>query len=162
MASVRNWTCISESIDAERGGSSLTLPKTQDLAPKHWAHNCFEEYAMRSELKSIVQWLEGTDETYWASKIALAKNCLATMRQRTKPINDPGKPGSGSAQARVVSPDLGKLNRAIPHVESMLYAMRRKERVKALESGRVAVAELVMTRRSAEYPKPASVSVVPL
>jgi hypothetical protein len=117
---------------------------------------------MRSELRGIVQWLERTDETYWTSKTALAKNCLATMRQRAKLINDPSEPGSGSAQACVVNPDLGKLNRAIPHVEAMLYAMRGKERVKAVESGRAAVAELGMTRRSAEYPKPATVSVVPL
>jgi hypothetical protein len=117
---------------------------------------------MRSELTGIVQWLERTDETYWASKTALAKNCLATMRQRVKSINDPSKPRSGSAQACVVNPDAGKLKRAIPHVEAMLYAMHAKERVKALESGRAAVAELGTTRRSADYPKPAAVSVVPL
>jgi hypothetical protein len=53
---------------------------------------------MQSELKGIVQWLDGTDETQWASKIALAKNCLATMRQRAEPIEDPNKPGSRSTQ----------------------------------------------------------------
>jgi len=50
---------------------------------------------MKSELESIAQWLEGRDETQWVHQIALAKTCLATMRQRAKPIKDPNKPGSG-------------------------------------------------------------------
>lgn len=97
---------------------------------------------MKSELESIAQWLEGTDETQWVHQIALAQACLSTMRQRAKRIKDPNKPGSGSAQPLVVNPDAVKLNRAIPHVEAMLYAMRGKDRVKALESGRAAIAEL--------------------
>jgi hypothetical protein len=93
---------------------------------------------MQSELKSIVEWFEGTDEMQWASKIALAKNCLATMRQRAKPVKDPRKPGSGT----VVNPHAEKINKAIPHVEAMLYAMQGRGRAKALESARAAVAEI--------------------
>jgi hypothetical protein len=87
---------------------------------------------MQSELKGIVQWLDGTDETQWATKIALAKNCLATMRQRAEPIEDPNKPGSRSTQPPVVNRDAAKLNKAIPHVEAMLYAMQDRGRAKAL------------------------------
>jgi len=97
---------------------------------------------MQSELKSIVQWLEGTDEAQWTSKTALAENCLATMRQRAKPIEDPSKPGSRSAQPAVVNPDAAKLNKAIPHVEAMLHAMHGRDRAKALDSAKAAVAEM--------------------
>ena len=97
---------------------------------------------MQSELKSILQWLEGTDETQWASKIALAENCLATMRQRAKPVKDPSKPGCRSAQPVVVNPDAAKLNKAIPHVETMVYAMHGRDRAKALESAKAVVAEM--------------------
>lgn len=93
---------------------------------------------MQSELRSIFYWLEGTDETQWASKIAMAKNCLATMRQRAKPVKDPSKPGSGT----VVNPNAEKINKAIPHVEAMLYALHGRGRTKALESARAAVAEM--------------------
>src|ERR1017187_4505799 len=93
---------------------------------------------MQSELRSIFYWLEGTDETQWASKIALAKNCLATMGQRAKPVKNPSKPGSGT----VVNPHAEKINKAIPHVEAMLSAMQGRDRAKALESARAAVAEM--------------------
>jgi hypothetical protein len=93
---------------------------------------------MQSELKGIVHWLKGTDEMQWASKTALAKNCLATMRQRAKPVKDPNKPGSGT----VVNPHAEKINKAIPHVEAMLSAMQGRGRAKALESATAAVAEM--------------------
>ncbi|HEV8038273.1 MAG TPA: hypothetical protein VGP62_05365 [Bryobacteraceae bacterium] len=97
---------------------------------------------MKSELESIIRWLEGKDETKWADQIALAEECLNTMRQRAKPVQDPSKSQSRSVQSPLPNREVEKINKAIPHVEAMLKVMRAKDRKKALEIGRAAVAEL--------------------
>ncbi len=79
-------------------------------------------------LSTIIHSLEGTGEVAWDDHTESAKECLYEMFQMSTP-------GVASAVDNLASQ---KLSRAIPHVKSMLTAIRRGDRVTAVEHGKAA------------------------
>ena len=83
-------------------------------------------------LRTIVQSLEESGEIAWDDHIESGKECLYEMFQMTGP-------GATPAAELAVSRNL---NTAIPHVKSMLQAIRRQDRARAVEHGKAAFAAM--------------------
>jgi hypothetical protein len=83
-------------------------------------------------LRSILQSLEDADEIAWDDHIESGKECLYEMFQMT---------GPGATPAADV-PVSENLSTAIPHVKSMLSAIRRRDRAMAVEHGKAAFAAM--------------------
>ena len=79
-------------------------------------------------LSSILQSLEEADDIAWDDHIESGKECLYEMFQMSTQ-------GVASAVDHQASQ---KVNRAIPHVKSMLSAIRRRDRDTAVEHGKAA------------------------
>jgi hypothetical protein len=78
-------------------------------------------------LQSIVQSLESGDTAEWDDQIESLKSCLYEMHQMSRPSHG-------------YQPVSQRLNQAVPHVKSMLSAIRRKDQASALNSGKAALA----------------------
>lgn len=78
-------------------------------------------------LQSIVQSLESGDGLEWDDQIESLKSCLYEMHQMSRP-------------SRAYQPVCERMNQAVPHVKSMLSAIRRKDHVAAVSSGKAALA----------------------
>jgi len=94
----------------------------------------------KNSLKSILDWLAGTDEGGWEHQIELGEQCKSDMERLARPIYRGAKARSHGALGPERDPNAGKLNRATPHVRAMLTAMRNRNRAAALEHGRAALA----------------------
>ena len=91
-------------------------------------------------LRSTLQSLETVDETTWDDQIESIKACLYEMHQMSAPLFRAYKKDALNAHSPAHNPICDKLNRALPHVKSMLSAVRQKDRAAALESGKAALA----------------------
>jgi hypothetical protein len=91
-------------------------------------------------LRTIIQSLETTDEIAWQDQIESAQDCVFEMHQ----MNHGRAMVSEGVQKRlpVANPHCEKLDRAIPHIKTMMTAIRRRDQSAALESGRLALAEM--------------------
>jgi hypothetical protein len=95
----------------------------------------------RSLLESIVRWLQSADprdESAWQAQTELAQACLAEMMVLSEPISH----AKGSTSRYVHRPVAEKLNRAMPHVQAMLTAMRERDRFSAVAHGETAFRRL--------------------
>ena len=88
-------------------------------------------------LIQIVRSLETGDPSVWDEQNESGKYCLLEMHQMTVPAYK----GSRTDGADPETARQG-IKRAIPHVNSMLRAIRRKDPAAALESGKLALAEM--------------------
>jgi len=89
-------------------------------------------------LIGILQSLETGDPSVWDDQNESGKYCLLEMHQ----MATPGYTGSRGELGSNPGPARERLRRAIPHVNTMLRAIRRKDQVAALESGKLALAEM--------------------
>ena len=97
----------------------------------------------RGLLQSIVQSLEKTSPNGKDDQIESGKQCLYEMHQMSRPLYKGYKTDNGpNAKAPARVPLSDKVNRAIPHVKTMVSAIRRNDQATALESGKAALAEL--------------------
>ena len=64
------------------------------------------------------------------------------MHQMSGPLYKAYRSDSLNANSVAQSSLPGKLNRAMPHVRTMVIAIRHKDRTRALESGKAALAEM--------------------
>jgi hypothetical protein len=92
-------------------------------------------------LRSILVSLQSSEKVRWEDQIELAGECSYEMHQMARPLyrgytTDPVK------KAPVLVMVSERAAKAIPHVKSMVRAIRRKDQVAAVESGRAALAEL--------------------
>ncbi len=92
----------------------------------------------RDKLKSILEWLAGTDEAEWERQIESGEECRSEMERMARPVYGRTRRSQGPER----NPDTPKLNRAIPHVRAMLTAMRSRNRAAALEHGKAALAAM--------------------
>src|SRR5262245_8921475 len=92
-------------------------------------------------LRSIVQSLEAVDRLGWDDLIESGKECLYEMHQMTKPSYRAHRGAGSDAKFPMRIPDSEGLRRAMPHVKSMVAAIRCKDRATALESGKAALAQ---------------------
>src|SRR5690242_1095697 len=88
-------------------------------------------------LIKIVQSLETGDPSAWDDQNESGKYCLLEMHQMSVPAYKGSQADRSNSE-----PAREKLKLAIPHVNSMLRAIRRKDRVGALASGKLALAEM--------------------
>jgi len=77
----------------------------------------------------------------WEDQVESGRECLYEIHQMARPKyqayrNDP------SSKSPTLVPVYERAARAIPHVKSMVRAMRRKDQALAVESGRAALAEM--------------------
>ena len=86
----------------------------------------------KETLTGILEWLAETDDAEWERQIEIGEQCRSDMEREARPVYGRRKP----------NPDAPRLNRAIPHVRAMLTAMRSRNRVAALEHGRLALATM--------------------
>ena len=91
----------------------------------------------KNSLKSIVGWLEGTDEAGWESQIKFGEECRSDMERMARPTYERG---NRSFEGPGRDPNAPRLNRANPHLRAMLSAMRSRNRAAALEHGKAALA----------------------
>jgi hypothetical protein len=100
----------------------------------------------KSLLHSILRSLETVDDAGWDDQTESGNACLYEMHQMSRSLYKPFRSDrlNGNALAQDSHPE--KLTRAIPHVRSMVIAIRHKNQAQALESGRAALAEMNGTR----------------
>jgi hypothetical protein len=96
----------------------------------------------KSLLESIVRRLKTDapqDDAEWLAQTELVQACLAEMAEMSEPTVNPSK---GATSRYVHRPVADKLNRAMPHVRSMLTAMRQRDRATALAHGETTLQRL--------------------
>jgi hypothetical protein len=93
-------------------------------------------------LQSILQSLEAGDEILWDDQTESGNACLYEMHQMSGRLYKAYKSDNLNAHSVVQSSLPEKLSRAMPHVRTMVIAIRNKDQMRALESGRAALAEM--------------------
>lgn len=96
----------------------------------------------KSLLESIVRWLKNEtpqDDAEWQAQTELVQACLSEMMEMSKP---PVNAFRAATSRYVHRPVVNKLNGAMPHVRSMLTAMKDRDRTTALAHGETAVQRL--------------------
>jgi hypothetical protein len=96
----------------------------------------------KSLLQSILQSLETVEEAGWDDQTESGNSCLYEMHQMSGSLYQPYRADRLNANSRAESGLPEKLNRAIPHVRTMVIAIRHKDQARALESGKAALAEM--------------------
>ncbi|MFN7992237.1 MAG: hypothetical protein U0Q18_01460 [Bryobacteraceae bacterium] len=91
-------------------------------------------------LQSIVQSIETGDHGAWDDQIESLRSCLYEMHQMSRPVYRAYKTDGQAGKAPVQQPVSERLNQAVPHVKSMLTAVRKKDAAAALTCGRAALA----------------------
>jgi hypothetical protein len=82
--------------------------------------------ASRADLKNIVQWLRGHDESQWPDQIRLLSDTITDLENSTD----------------LKTPQTTAIDVAMPHLIKMLIAMKSRKRVAALDQGQMALALL--------------------
>ena len=93
-------------------------------------------------LESIVRGLKTEppqNDAEWQAQTDLVQACLAEMVEMSEP---PVNPSKRATSRYVHHPVADKLNRAMPHVRSMLTAMRERDRTTALAHGETTLQRL--------------------
>ena len=96
----------------------------------------------KSLLQGILRSLETVDDTGWDDQTESGTACLYEMHQMSGSMHTPYKPDKLNAASQSPGNLAEKLTRAIPHVRTMVIAIRHKDRATALESGKAGLAEL--------------------
>jgi hypothetical protein len=96
----------------------------------------------KSLLQSILRSLETGDETRWDDQTESGNACLYEMHQMSGALYKAYRSDRLNADSLVQSTLPDKLNRAMPHVRTMVIAIRHKDQTRALESGKAALAEM--------------------
>ena len=76
-----------------------------------------------TDLKNIVQWLRGHDESQWPDQIRLLSDTISDLEDSTESK----------------TPQAAAIDVAMPHLIKMLTAMNGRKRVAALEEGQAAL-----------------------
>ena len=93
-------------------------------------------------LLTIIRSLETAGDAEWDDQNELGKECLYEMHQMTRPTFHAYRMDSSDAKWPTHIPSSAKLSRAMPHVKSMVSAIRRRDQATALGSGKAALAAL--------------------
>jgi hypothetical protein len=98
----------------------------------------------KSDLKDIIEWLatDDTDEENWRENFELAEHTVFDMRNMSRRADPPAKKGSGAEKMPDDVPQAARLVRAIPYARAMLAAMTGRNRARALEEARSALAAM--------------------
>ena len=92
-------------------------------------------------LSGILRSLENRGQVEWEDQAELGSECVYEMHQMARPQYH-GYRTNAPNQAPVLVPVSERAARAIPHMKSMVRAIRRKDQTAALDSGKAALAEM--------------------
>jgi hypothetical protein len=92
-------------------------------------------------LRSILGSLQSPDTNGWEDQVELGGECLYEIHQMARPLYQGYRPDALNRASAAVPVSL-RAARAIPHVKSMVRAIRRKDQAAAVQSGTAALAEL--------------------
>jgi hypothetical protein len=99
--------------------------------------------ASRTDLKNIVEWLRGGDESQWEGQTKLLSDTIAVFKELSRPIPHPDRSPNPSPRDLYSFPALpAGINEAMPYLRGMLTAMRGRSRQDALDYGEAAFALL--------------------
>ena len=93
-------------------------------------------------LQGILLSLETGDQTRWDDRTESGNACLYEMHQMAKPQYKAYKSDSLKTDSLVQRTIFDRLDRAMPHVRTMVIAIRHKDQTLAIESGKTALAEM--------------------
>jgi hypothetical protein len=96
----------------------------------------------KSLLQSILRSLETGEETRWDDQTESGNACLYEMHQMSGPLYKAYRSDRLNANSLAQSSLPAKLKRAMPHVRTMVIAIRHKDQTRALASGKSALAEM--------------------
>jgi hypothetical protein len=95
-----------------------------------------------TDLKNIVQWLRGRDESKWEEQTELLSETIAIFKELSRPT-PPLDSGQTPGRELYSFPALpARINEAMPHMRGMLAAMHVRSRQDALEYGEAALSLL--------------------
>ena len=92
-------------------------------------------------LRGILRSLQSADKVGWDDQVEAGGECLYEMHQMARPLYH-GYRTDAVNRGPAFVPVHQRAARAIPHVKSMVRAIRRKDQAAAAESGRAALAEM--------------------
>ena len=92
-------------------------------------------------LRGMLSQLRSPDSQGWEDQIELGGACLYEMHQMARPLYKGYRTDTLNGTPSLV-PVYERAARAIPHVKSMVRAIRRKDQIAAMESGVAALAEM--------------------
>ena len=92
-------------------------------------------------LRGILRSLHNTEKEGWDDHVESGGECLYEMHQMARPLYQ-GYRADAWNRAPVLIPVHERASRAIPHVKSMMRAIRRKDQAAAIQSGIAALAEM--------------------
>jgi hypothetical protein len=92
-------------------------------------------------LRGILWSLQTPDKVGWEDQVESGTACLYEIHQMARPMYRAYRTDAASKGPLLV-PVYERAARAIPHVKSMVRAMRRKDQAMAVECGRAALAEM--------------------
>lgn len=90
-------------------------------------------------LSGILRSLESAGKIGWEDQLELAGECSYEVHQMARVLYKGYKTDSVNKAAVPVAE---RAARAVPHVKSLVRAIRRKDQVAAVESGKAALAEM--------------------
>ena len=93
-------------------------------------------------LQSILSSLEKGDGNRWDDQTESGNACLYEMHQMSEPLYNAYRSDGQNANSQAQCTLSEKLNRAMPHVRTMVVAIRHKDQTTAIESGKAALAEM--------------------
>jgi hypothetical protein len=103
-------------------------------------------------LQTILQALQAPDQTGWDDHMESGKECLYEMHQMSR-ASFRTYLTAGSDKWPSHAPDGAWVTRALPHVKAMVSAIRRQDRVMAVESGKAALASVIDATKAPARPK---------
>ena len=92
-----------------------------------------------TDLKNIVQWLRGRDESLWEEQTKVLSDTIATFEELSCPIPGVDGPNNPSGESELLPAEAAGIEGAMPHLRGMLAAMRGHRRQDALDCGNQAL-----------------------
>ena len=98
--------------------------------------------ASREDVKIVLEWLHGSDESQWKIHTDLLSEAISELQGIARRVHRPEKSGSRSIESDFLPPGADEINTAMPHLMKMLGAMRSQNRAAAIKSGEAGLALL--------------------
>jgi len=92
-------------------------------------------------IRGVVQSLQRPGKVGWDDHVESGGECLFEIHQMARPLYRGYRLDPMNRKA-VLVPVYERASRAIPHVKSMVKAIRRRDQAAAIESGAAALAEM--------------------
>jgi hypothetical protein len=95
--------------------------------------------ANRTDLKNILQWLRGSDESQWVDQIRLLSETISQLKDLARQTTRTLTLDRPITESERFSPEATAINVAIPQLTKMLNTMHDHNRAAALDYGQAAL-----------------------